>query len=290
MATATRRATMGAQYAFMGFYDSNGRITGGTRSAPASGGINGSPADHILGIQEASPATPDPDIIASPGDDVNIAEWSLDSLATRAFIVSRAVHDLDQSAAIQGSSVVTRGEVRMGAEDTSDESSEIDGFLILQGRAKKQDATNKGQKAWDGVVLPLVQFRDLGRAAWASRTAGVDRYHVTPQLATYEPWGITIADLYNKPYLRRIRFSSDYPMHLQTYRGDGIITSVVTIHRPISVAKTFAAYRIPGGGAIEAVVSTVTAATHTVAISSPTPIPDGAELDLWYEFDQFVDG
>lgn len=290
MTAATRRATMGAQYAFMGFYDADGRITGATRSAPANGSTTGSPADHILGIQEASPATPDPDTIASPGDDINIAEWDLDSLATRRFTITRAVHDLDQSAAIQNSTVATRGEARMGAEDTSDDSDEADGFLILQGRAKKQDATNKGKKAWDGVVLPLGQFRDLGRAAFASRTPGVDRYSFTPQLAIYEPWGLTIADVYGKPYLRRIRFSSDYPMHLQTYRGDGIISSVVTKHRPISVAKTFAVYRIPGGGALIATVSSVTPATHTVAISSPAAIPTGAELDLWYEFDQFVDG
>jgi hypothetical protein len=290
MTAATRRATMGARNSFMGFYDEYGRITGATRTAPANGDINGSPADHILGIQEASPATPDPDIVVSPGDDVNVAEWSLDSLATRAFIVARAVHDLDQSAAIQGSTVATRGEARMGAEDTSDEDSEVDGFLLIQSRAKKQDATNKGKKAWDGVLLPLVTFRDLGRQAWSSRAAGVDRYHVSPQLATYEPWGLTIADYYNKPFLRRIRISSDYPMHLQTYRGDGIITSVVTKHRPISVAKTFAVYRIPGGGAIVATVSTVTPATHTVAFSSPANIPTGAELDLWYEFDTFVDG
>lgn len=290
MASATRRATMGAQYAFMGFYNSSGWITGGTRTAPSNGDLNGSPADHILGIQEAAPATPDPDTIASPGDDVNIAEWSLDSLATRSFIITRAVHDLDQSAAIQGSTVATRGEAKMGVEDTSDDSSEIDGFLILQGRAKKQDATNKGQKAWDGVLLPLVQFRDLGRAAWASRTAGVDRYHVTPQPAVYEPWGYTIADAYSKPQARRIRISTDNPVHIQTYRGSGSGMTVKTKHRPISTAKCFAAYRIPGGGSLIATVGTVTPSTHEVEITSPASVPTGAELDLYYEFDQFVDG
>lgn len=289
MPGATRRATMGAQYAFMGLYDEYGRITGATRTAPTNGNINGSPADHILGIQEAAPATPDPDTIASPGDDVNIAEWDLDSLTTRRFTITRAVNDLDQSAQIQNTRVATRGEARMGAEDTSDDAGEVDGFLIVQGRAKKQDVGLKGKKAWDGVLLPLGQFRDLGRAAYASRTAGVDRYSFTPQLAANEPWGITIADIYGTPMLRKLRFSSDNPMHLQVYRGDGVITSVRTQHRPISVAKVFACYRIPGGGAIEAVVSSVTPATHMVAISSPTPIPLGAELVLWYEFDRFVD-
>lgn len=286
MTGPTRGASMGTQYGFLGFLDENNRLLGGTRTAPTNGDASGSPLDHILGVQEAAPATPDPDTVASPGDDINIAEWELDSLATRRFNISIATYDLDQVAQIQNTSVASRADGKMGVEDIS-EVPDGDGVIILQGRTKKQDIGVKGKKAWSGVLLPLVGLSWLGRQSFTSREAAVYRYSVTPQLASHEPWGLTIADYYDADAARRIAFSYDNPIHLHTFRGDGVETTFVVKHRPISTAKVFAVTRIPGGGAVVATVSSVTPSTHEVVLNAAPAA--GANVDIWYQFDQFVE-
>lgn len=282
----TRGASMGVQYGFLGFYGDDDKLTGGTLDAPANGNQNGNPFDHILGIQSASPATPDPDTVQVNGDDDLIAEWELPSNATRRFNIDVAAFDMDQIAAIQDTNVVSFGDGKLGAEDIAN-LPEVNACLVLQGRTKKQDVGVKGRKAWSGVILPTAGIQWLGRVAFNSREGAAYRFSVTPQLADLLPWGVTISDLFGTSGLRRVPFSFDNPIHIQVWRGDGAEDEFVTQHTPISVAKTKVIVQRPGFGAVEASVSGVTPGTKTIALASPPA--DGATVVGIYEFSSFVD-
>lgn len=286
MTGATRGASMGVRNCFIGFYGDDDKLTGGTLTAPSNGAPNGNPFDHILGVQSASPATPDPDTVQVPGDDELIAEWELPSLSTRRFNIDIAAFDLDQVAQIQNTNVVTFGDGKLGVEDIAN-LPEVNACIILQGRTKKQDIGVKGRKAYSGVIIPVATVQWLGRVAFNSREGAAYRLSVTPQLADRTPWGVTISNLFGASAVRRIPITFDNPIHMQVYRGDGSETDWVTQHTPISVAKTKFITQAPGFGAVDAALSSVTPATHVVATSSSPAV--GAVGVAFYEFSQFVD-
>lgn len=281
MAAPTRAAAAGAQYAFLGFYDANGNLTGGTTTAPANGSVNGNPFDNIIGIKTASPTIPDPDTVQVTGDDTLIAEFDFDSIATRRFTIDVAVMDLDQEAQILGTNVQTIGQMKLGMMDIANRS-ELSGCIILQSKAKKQDVGAKGQKAWSGVIIPQCTIVPLGRQAFTEREGAVYRFSVTPTKADLHPWGITILDSNaGTTAATYMPFTADYPIHIQTYRGDGTETDWVTQHQPISVAKTFVV-----SNKVAVTPSSVTPGTKTVVIAAQ---PGDAVINVVYEFDSFVE-
>lgn len=283
MAAPNRGIAAGAQYSFLGFYDSNGFLTGGTPTAPTNADASGNPFAHILGIKEASPTVPTPDEVVIDGDDTRLGSFSFDSIAPRAFEIQVAAFNLQQEADLLGTNVESVAGMKLGVLDIVDRQ-ERDSCLILQGRSKKQDAGTKGIAAWEGLFIPLATVIPLHRQAFSSRTGAVYRLHVTPQVASHRPWGITLSDgLAGTVGGTYMPFSSDNPIHIHVFSGDGIVTSWNLKHRPVDVASS-AAFADRVGLGITSVSRT---SPYPMVLSGA--VRTSGRIAVVYQFDQFVE-
>ena len=277
MSAPTRGIAAGTNLNFIGFYDQNGLLTGGTTTAPSAGVAAGNPFDHIYGVQTASPTVGEPDQVVITGDDIRLGEFDFESIASRAFTIELAAFDLDQEAQLLGTNVQTIGETKIGAMDIVDRV-ELNACIILQGRTKKQDIGVKGLKAYSGVIIPLCNVIPLGRGSFESRGAASWRYRVTPQVASNYPWGVTIAEATaGTTGLTYIPFTSDYPIHMHVFEGNGIATSWTLQHRPVAASKTSIFFN-RSAGTISLINTSTRAATSNAG---------SGRAVVYYEFDQF---
>jgi hypothetical protein len=237
MASFTKGAAAGNQRAFAWFIDDNGFPTGATNTAP-SAGATGSGAFQIKGVKTASPTIPESDTVQVTGDDDLISEFSFASLTTRAFTVEYSVEDLTVVAAMLGTTLVTWGEVKVALLDIVSPPERNMGF-IFQSRAKKQDSGVMGQAPWHGAIVPIATAEPLGRASFDERGAAVFRMRITPQIAGYDPFGVTIQSAnYGTSGGRYATFLSEHPLHLMRHTGTGAIAEFTLDYQPISAAKT----------------------------------------------------
>lgn len=270
----------GAQFTFLGFYDDNGFLTGGTPTAPSNGDTDGNPFVRLTGIKEASPTVGEPETEVITGDDTRLGEFDFDSIASRRFTADMAVFDLQQEATLLGTTVDTVGEMKLGVMDIVDRA-ELTACLILQGRTKKHDVATRGLKAWSGIIIPAATIIPLGRQAFSERAGAVYRLSITPQVASHRPWGITLSEALGGTLgATYMPFTSDYPIHINVWSGSGVVVNFKTKHRPISVIKTpVFVDRVQVG------VDSVTPGTRTVALSSAPA--SGRRVISVYEFDNF---
>ncbi len=281
MTGSNRRIAAGTNSAFIGFYDDNGFPTGGTPTAPANALVTGNPSYNIVGIKTASPTVPEPEVEPITGDDILIGEFDFPSIATRRFTIDIAVGDLTLDANLQGTLVETIADAKVGAQDIADPV-ELDSYLILQGRAKKQDAGVKGKKGYEGVFIPLAHARPLGRVGFTERGAAIYRLSIAPQLTGNNIWGVTILEENaGTTGLRARPFSSEYPVAIDVFSGNGIVTDWTLKHRPISVIKTNA-----WADRLSQAVSAVVAATHVATIPA---VRTGGRIIFAYQYDVFVE-
>jgi hypothetical protein len=182
----------GTQLAFYGIYDSSGVLKGSTTGTLAQGAA-GSGMRQLVGIKRANPGPAEPEDVDITGDDTVLGSIEFGPIETPSFIIESAVFDLDIQAALQGTSVESLGDLRLGVAQP-DNAVYPDICLIVQGKAKKFDAGVKGIKAWVGYIIPVCTVIPLDREEYSERTAGVNRYQVNTQVANQKPWGVTIAD------------------------------------------------------------------------------------------------
>lgn len=281
MTGANRRIAAGTNLGFIGFYDTNGFPTGGTPTAPANGLTTGNPSYNIVGIKTASPTVPEPEVEQITGDDILIGEFDFPSIATRRFTIDVAVGDLTLDANMQGTLVETIADAKVGAQDIVDRV-EQDSYLILQGRAKKQDLGVKGKKAYEGVFIPLATAIPMGRVGFTERGGAVYRYSISPQLAQNNIWGVTILEANaGTTGLRYRPFSSEYPIAIDVFSGDGIVTDWILKHQPVSIAKTNAFL-----DRVQQTVTGLVTGTHaaTIAVARAS-----GRVVFVYQFDAFVE-
>lgn len=278
MATFSKSIAAGNTYAFMGFVDSNGFMVGSATSAPSSG-ATGSPMMRISGIKTASPTVPEPEVVQVTGDDTLLGEFDFDSLTQRSFTIEVAVQDLATEALLQGTNVETLGEIKLGALDILNPA-ELNACLIIQSRAKKQDIGAVGQKGWNGVIIPLATVKPLGRDTFAERGPAVFRYFVTPQLASNNPWGVTILDANaGTTGLRYRPFTAENPITMHAHTGNASLQTWTLDYAPVSAVKT----SLISNRVALAVSSVSTTAPYSVTTSASAPIT-GASLVTVYEF------
>jgi hypothetical protein len=275
MPTTLSNIAAGNRYAFGGFVNSFGFMIGAAASAPAAGTSSG--MFQVKGIKTAAPASPEPEAVPVSGDDELLGEFQFDSITERRFTAEFSVGNLTQEAALQGTNVQTLGEISVGALDVL-EGLEFDTCWIFQSRAKKQDTGVRGQKAWQGTIVPLATAKPLGRAAYEERTAALYRFSISPQVAGYHPWGLTVLDANaGTPGMRFLPFQSEYPVHIQAFTGNAALAVIPVDFEPISVAKTTAFVN-----RVAATVLSVSAANKTVTLSA-TPA-GAANVVIIYEF------
>ena len=235
--TTARSASAGNKYSFMSFLDADGIMIGGTNTAPTAGTSLG--MNRLLGIKEVPLTTPDSEVVQSTGDDGLIAEFDFDSIETRRYIATMAVDDIYLLSYLTGAAVESIADGDWIADDILD-APERNVCLIHQARAKRQDATNKGLKAWQGAVVNLATAKYLGRDTYNERSAGIYRLSVTPQLATYKPWGQTIVDGALVDASRFYKFRSQFPYTMQAFTGNNATPTFELDYKPVSVVKSLA--------------------------------------------------
>jgi hypothetical protein len=278
MATFTKSIAAGNTYAFMAFINENGFMVGSATTAPSAGAA-GSPMIRITGIKTASPTVPEPEVVQVTGDDTLLGEFDFDSLTQRSFTIEVAVQDLEAEALLLGTSVETVGQIKLGALDILNPA-ELNACLIIQSRAKKQDAGVVGQKGWNGVIIPIATVKPLGRDTFAERGPAVFRYFVTPQIAGNNPWGVTILDVNaGTTGLRYRPFTAENPITMHAHTGNGALQSWTLDYQPISAAKT----ALFGNRNVIAVSAVTTTAPFAVTTVATAPI-GGLPLVTIYEF------
>jgi hypothetical protein len=278
MATFTKSIAAGNTYAFMAFINENGFMVGSATTAPSAGAA-GSPMIRITGIKTASPTVPEPEVVQVTGDDTLLGEFDFDSLTQRSFTIEVAVQDLEAEALLLGTNVETVGQIKLGALDILNPA-ELNACLIIQSRAKKQDTGVVGQKGWNGVIIPIATVKPLGRDTFAERGPAVFRYFVTPQIASNNPWGVTILDVNaGTTGLRYRPFTAENPITMHAHTGNGALQSWTLDYQPISAVKT----ALFGGKNPIAVSAVTTTAPFAVTTVATAPI-GGLPLITIYEF------
>lgn len=271
----TSQIAAGSTLAFLGFLDTDGFLTGGTPTAPSAGTASG--MARLRGIKAAPPTVPEPEFVQITGDDELIGEFDFDSVAQRGFIADFAVQNLEQEAYLLGTNVVTIGSVRYGAIDITN-APQRDCCLILQGRAKKQDSSNTGQKGYSGLIIPLASVKPLGRVSFTEREGAVYRLSITPQLASYNIWGTTVSDsVEGTTALRYQPFHADNPIHAVAFTGNNSATAFTLDYTPISAART-AAY----ANRVAATVSSISTSPKQATLSG-APATNARGV-VFYEF------
>lgn len=228
----------GVQHAWWGRLDSDARFTDVTGSITSSSTLTG--MQRILGIQSANPGPGDTTEVPVPGDDGILGQFVFEPDTITAFDVAVGAFDLRQQAYLQGSLVEAFGDGYLGVMQPNSPDF-IDTCVIIQGRAKSQDAANKGIKSWSGYLIPLAQMIPRGREQFNGRAAANDRFKVAPQVASKKPWGVTITDAVNgTDGAVIIPFNFDNPITLVAGVGDGttVTFTLPTGITPISVAKS----------------------------------------------------
>lgn len=238
MVSTKRQIAGGASNAWLGFYNNDGWFAGGTPDAPAAGLSSG--MIEMLGVKTAPANIPEPEAMIIDGDDEWLGEISLESIASRGFICEFAVGDLQTDAYLLGTTVESIAGGDWGALDVKD-APERDVCFIVQSRAKKFNAADKGRKAWNGLLIPMATATPLGRNGFTSRGAAVWRMKITPQLSSHNPWGVTFAaGNVGATTLGMRPFNSDYPYTMTAFTGNGTEDEITLDVEPANVAKASA--------------------------------------------------
>jgi len=252
----------GVQQSWLSFLDTANFAIGNNITAIAAGQIRGS--YPFIGIQQMPTGILEGDTVPVPGDDTSLGSFIFASEAPREFLMNFGQFDLELDALLQSTLVETLGNIKIGLGDPGNPQYPTV-CLIVQGRAIKRDSGVSGASAWTGFIYPVVQIQPLNRETLQGRTAGVNRYKGVAQQAFNHPWGVTISELVNGDTSSYVfPFDSNYPLTLDAFVGNGIVTDWVLNKTPVSVAETNAfAERIAQ------TVNSVTPSTKTMTISTP---------------------
>lgn len=265
MAGSYKSIAAGNQQAWLGFLDTNGFLLGGNTSAPSTGAA-GSGMLRIVGIKAAPVAIPEREIVQVTGDDDLLGEFDFASLNSRAFMIEVAVQDLTLEGRLLNMPVDTAfaGSGLMGYLDTTS-TAEYDACLLFQSRSKKQDSGLVGKKAWSGIYIPQATVQPLGRNGFDERGAAIYRYMVTPQLTSRNAWGVTMTNNSGTETSARFRtFSTDYPVYLHRWTGNGVATAFNLDVTPVDTT-TIAVWSSTGAAQT---INSVSTSGKTVTLNS----------------------
>lgn len=252
----------GTQQTQVAFLDTDNIVIGSTRTAPAAGATP-SGSYPAIGIQDAADIIPEGEDVVVEGDDFSLGAFNFASADPRNFILNMGQFDLTLNSRLQNTGVVQVAGASHGVGD-SPEVMPATVAMIIQGRSIKRTSGQSGQGGWAGFILPVVTLRPLDRQGYAGRTAGVNRYQATVQLATNYPYGVTFATNVEgvlTDYV--IPFTSDYPMTLDAFKLDGVTTSWTLSKTPVSTE-----YMAVFVERVAATVSSVTPSTRALVLAS----------------------
>lgn len=258
----TKNLAAGVQQSWLSFLDPDNFAIGNAKTNIAAGQIRGS--YPFIGIQEMPTGILEGETVPVPGDDTNLGNFIFASADPREFLMNFGQGDLALDALLQDTLVESLGNINIGLGDPANPVYPTVS-LIVNSRAIKRDPGISGAAAWSGFIFPVVQIQPLNRETLTGRTAGVYRYKGVAQAAYNHPWGVTIAEAVNGDVASfSFPFLSPYPLTLDAFRGDGIVTNWVLNKTPVTVNDTKAfAERVAQ------TVNSVTPSTKTMTITTP---------------------
>lgn len=279
MATgSTRRAGVGLQQGWYGFWDSLGFFLGASLTAPTAGNV--SHARRLYGMKEITRTIPESETVPIEGDDELLAEMPFTSNASRRFTGSFAAEDLTLINQVQGSSSRLWGETTVTPLDPATLSNASAAVWYQSHTAGLDENRQHNTSEWSGEMIHLATMQYLGRESWTSRTAGNYRFSITPQRSTYEVTGITLTDAYASVCNEgAAAIGGEYPITITAFTGNNSLAIIPTLLAPISTSKVFAV--------VDRVAATVTAVSTVVPYSvtlSAAPAA-GARVAIIYEYD-----
>lgn len=278
MTAPNRYIAAGTQLAFLGLVDSQGFFLGSTSStanAKSEGMI------RLTGIQTANPGPVEGEDVNVEGDDTGLGKIEFGPAETPSFIVNTGAFNLDLDAKLQGTLVETLGDIKIGVLQPND-ASYPDVMMVIQSKSKSKDDGSDGTKAWSGYIIPIMTAQPLGRETFEGRTAAANRIKVTTQVASRKPWGVTILDAnLGTTGAPLLPFTSDNPITMHVFKGDGATSTFTLDKTPVSQAKVIIhkeTQLLTAG-----VDFTVNTSTRVVTISAG-PSTAGSRYECIYEF------
>lgn len=258
----TKNLAAGVQQSWLAFLDTENFAIGNARTTISAGQIRGS--YPFVGIQQMPTGILEGDTVPIPGDDTNLGNIIFSSEAPVEFLMNFGQGDLALDALLQDTLVEALGDINIGLGNPASPNYPSV-CLIVQGRAIKRDSGMSGQAAWTGFIYPVVQIQPLNRETLQGRTAGVYRYKGVAQQAFNHPWGVTISESVNGDIASYVfPFDSPYPLTLDAFRGNGIVTDWILNKTPVNTNNTK-----PFAERVAQTVNTVTPSTRTMTISTP---------------------
>lgn len=272
----------GTQEAWIAFVSNDKNIiTGSSVTAPTAGAV-GSPSIQLVGIQTAPTGIPEGESVGVNGDDALLGSIEFDSADPTQFVINLGQFDLDTEALLQGTTVETFSEAGISLGVMRPISpSYPDVCLIIQGKAKKQDPSVKGQKAYAGYIYPLCTIQPIGRETFEGRSAGTNRYKVTAQPTSNKSWGTTITTSANgTTAATALPFTSDYPIVQHRFTGNGVLTTFTGLAKtPASTSLAIVA--IDG---VQQANNTFTLSPANNSITFTTAPANGAKIVVLYQY------
>jgi hypothetical protein len=234
MTAPNKHIAAGTQLAFLGLVDSQGFFLGKTASTAQN---KSEGMIRLSGIQTANPGPIEGEDVPVEGDDAVLGKFQFAAADTPSFIANTGVFDLTTDALLQGTSVESLGDIRIGVAQPNDPVY-ADACMIIQGKAKSFDDGNVGVSAWMGYIIPLLTAQPLGRETFEGRTAASNRVKVVTQAASRKPWGVTITTaVLGTTGAPLLPFTADNPLTMHYFRGNAAIDTVTLDFTPVSQAK-----------------------------------------------------
>lgn|SRR5574342_22201 len=258
--------------------DSNAFAAGATGSVTA--GAAGSPGGRIVGAKTMNITLPDGTVVAITGDDNQLGEFGFPSPDPRAFTIEYAVHDFNDDAVFQGTSVHNIGNSTFGIQDPTNPGY-VDAMLLARSRSQNVDSANA--KGFTGLIVPKCQLQPLGRAGFNERGEATFRMRVTTSPSTQYPWGMTFTDAVNGDTSGRfIPWTTVNPPAVHRFTQDGTGTTQAFGPLQYTPASTSTDDMLVFVNRYRTTAFTVNTATKMITFNAP-PAAD-AVIVVWYEY------
>lgn len=255
-----RKLAAGVQNAWFWFNDSDGFAIGDNTTALSVGTSRGS--YRFVGIQQMPTGISEGEVVPIEGDDTILGGIVFASNAPREFLINFGEGNQAIDALLQGTLVETMNNVSLGLVDPGNPNYPTIGLLVQSRSIKRENVS--GQAAWSGFLYPNVQLQPLNREQFQGRTAASFRFKGVAQSSVYKPWGVTISESVNgDTEAYAFDLNSLYPMTLDAFKLNGVLTSFTLNKTPINTTETLAFVE-----RVAATVSSVTPSTREMALSS----------------------
>lgn len=223
----------GIDFGFVGFLNTNLRLIGGTKTAPAAGNAAGNPMLELRGIASANLSIGNPDVVDIPGKNGNQGSFMFGPLAAPQFDVENGVFQQSLEAMVQNLRIFLRGAVSMSALQPQTFTL-ADLVIVLAQRVKVKTGGLMGASGFHGYTLPVANMYPIGQNGIVTRQGASDRYRVVGNPADVLCDGVDI-DLTNfqTEGAPVVHWTANYPFYYHRWTGNNTIDTYHALRLPV---------------------------------------------------------